>query len=159
MNPINSKMPRAFHPLKARGVPPLQSSSVHLVGVRAEIWPNFSVHVQNIALQIKLLCCWYIMLQKFEFIVATSFLTVYSVITPVRRERCPPANSSGRTAATQATDTRERWIHTQLAETSGQFDTGIYSFHISNQLGTRLLRYHLATILIKSWLSYCVVFK
>jgi len=40
------------------------------------------------------------MLQKFEFIVASSFLTVYSVITLVRRESCPPANSSGRTAAT-----------------------------------------------------------
>ena len=87
------------------------------------------------------------MLQKFEFIVTSSFLTVYSVITPVSRERCPPANSSGRTAATQATDTRERSIHTQLAESSGQFDTGIYSFHISNQWEQGD---HRATIPIKS---------
>ena len=64
-----------------------------------------------------------ILLQTFEFKVSASFLIVHAVVTPVSRERCPPANSSGRTAATQATDTRKRSIYTQLAESSRQFGT------------------------------------
>ena len=89
-----------------------------------------------------------IMLQTFEFKVASSFLIVYAVVTPVSRERCTPANSSDRTAATQKTDTRERSIHMQLAESSGQFDTtGTDS---SNQLGTKLLRDHLTLSIHKA---------
>jgi len=105
-----------------------------------------------------------IMLQTFEFKVASSFLIVYAVVTPVSRERCTPANSSDRTAATQKTDTRERSIHMQLAESSGQFDIpGTYRFHISNQLGTKLLRDHLTLSIHKAcgqkwhakfWTSY-----